>query len=113
MSLYRSPYEAYPFLSDDGADLRCDFEILTDRIALSASVGSHYTGGEATNRFNLTTGAATCGGPGNWAHLNNALVFELSPNPPTGDAPLTATLAAAVLSAAGAAALLLRKRNRA
>lgn len=87
--------------------------ILTDRIALSASVGSHYTGGEATNRFNLTTGAATCGGPGNWAHLNNALVFELSPNPPTGDAPLTATLAAAVLSAAGAAALLLRKRNRA
>lgn len=33
MSLYRSPYEAYPFLSDDGADLRCDFEILTDRIA--------------------------------------------------------------------------------
>ena len=87
--------------------------IRTDRIALSASVGSHYTGGEATNRFNLTTGAATCGGPGNWAHLNNALVFELSPNPPTGDAPLTATLAAAVLSAAGAAALLLRKRNRA
>ena len=30
---YRSPYEAYPFLSDDGCDLRCDFEILTDRMA--------------------------------------------------------------------------------
>jgi len=30
---YRSPYEAYPFLADDKDDLRCDFEILTDRIA--------------------------------------------------------------------------------
>ena len=33
MKLYRSPYEAYPFLSDDDGDLRCDFEILTDRIS--------------------------------------------------------------------------------
>ena len=33
MKLYRSPYEAYPFLADDAQDLRCDFEILTDRIA--------------------------------------------------------------------------------
>ena len=33
MKLYRSPYEAYPFLSDPADDLRCDFEILTDRIA--------------------------------------------------------------------------------
>lgn len=33
MKLYRSPYEAYPFLSDAGDDLRCDFEILTDRIS--------------------------------------------------------------------------------
>lgn len=30
---YRSPYEAYPFLSDSDADIRCDFEILTDRIS--------------------------------------------------------------------------------
>lgn len=33
MKPYRSPYEAYPFLSDPADDLRCDFEILTDRIA--------------------------------------------------------------------------------
>ena len=33
MELYRSPYEAYPFLSDDAGDLRCDFELLTDGMA--------------------------------------------------------------------------------
>lgn len=33
MELYRSPYEAYPFLAEDGADLRCDFELLTDLLA--------------------------------------------------------------------------------
>lgn len=33
MELYRSPYEAYPFLSDGSDDLRCDFELLTDEIA--------------------------------------------------------------------------------
>ena len=33
MDLYRSPYEAYPFLSEDGGDLRCDFELLTDAMA--------------------------------------------------------------------------------
>lgn len=32
-ALYRSPYEAYPFLSDDTNDLRCDFELLTDELA--------------------------------------------------------------------------------
>lgn len=32
-NLYRSPYEAYPFLCDDFNDLRCDFELLTDEIA--------------------------------------------------------------------------------
>ena len=31
--LYKSPYEAYPFLSDPAEDLRCDFEILTDKAA--------------------------------------------------------------------------------
>lgn len=30
---YRSPHEAYPFLSDPAQDLRCDFELLTDEIA--------------------------------------------------------------------------------
>ena len=33
MELYHSPYEAYPFLSDDSDDLRCDFELLTDEMA--------------------------------------------------------------------------------
>ena len=33
MSLYRSPYEAYPFLCDADDDLRCDFELLTDELA--------------------------------------------------------------------------------
>ena len=32
-TLYRSKYEAYPFLCDDINDLRCDFEIATDEIA--------------------------------------------------------------------------------
>ena len=31
--LYHSPYEAYPFLSDEAEDLRCDFELLTDEMA--------------------------------------------------------------------------------
>lgn len=31
--VYRSPYEAYPFLSDGSDDLRCDFELLTDEMA--------------------------------------------------------------------------------
>lgn len=33
MELYRSPYEAYPFLSDESDDLRCDFELLTDELS--------------------------------------------------------------------------------
>ena len=33
MKLYRSPYEAYPFLADADDDLRCDFEILTDKMS--------------------------------------------------------------------------------
>jgi len=35
---YRSPYEAYPFLSDKPEDLRCDFEILTDGIVSSVGL---------------------------------------------------------------------------
>ena len=38
MELYRSPYEAYPFLCDDSDDLRCDFELLTDYMASSAGL---------------------------------------------------------------------------
>ena len=33
MALYRSPYEAYPFLCDADDDLRCDFELATDELA--------------------------------------------------------------------------------
>lgn len=33
MELYRSPYEAYPFLCEPAEDLRCDFELLTDELA--------------------------------------------------------------------------------
>lgn len=35
--IYRSKYEAYPFLSDSSEDLRCDFEIFTDEI--SSTIG--------------------------------------------------------------------------
>ena len=35
---YRSPYEAYPFLCDPDDDLRCDFEIATDRMASRAGL---------------------------------------------------------------------------
>lgn len=31
--LYRSPFEAYPFLSEPAGDLRCDFELRTDALA--------------------------------------------------------------------------------
>lgn len=33
MEIYRSPYEAYPFLCDTPDDLRCDFELMTDEMA--------------------------------------------------------------------------------
>lgn len=38
MALYRSPYEAYPFLCDGDGDLRCDFELLTDELASAAGL---------------------------------------------------------------------------
>lgn len=31
--IYRSPYEAYPFLADEPEDFRCDFELLTDELS--------------------------------------------------------------------------------
>ena len=39
--VYRSPYEAYPFLADAPEDLRCDFEIMTDR--MSSETGLSHT----------------------------------------------------------------------
>lgn len=36
--MYRSPYEAYPFLADAPDDLRCDFELLTDKLASGAGL---------------------------------------------------------------------------
>lgn len=33
MELYHSPYEAYPFLSDESSNLCCDFELFTDLMA--------------------------------------------------------------------------------
>ena len=38
MDLYHSPYEAYPFLSDESDDLRCDFELLTDELTSAAGL---------------------------------------------------------------------------
>lgn len=38
MEVYRSPYEAYPFLCDADDDLRCDFELLTDELASAAGL---------------------------------------------------------------------------
>lgn len=38
MTVYRSPYEAYPFLCDADDDLRCDFELLTDELASGAGL---------------------------------------------------------------------------
>lgn len=38
MAVYRSPYEAYPFLSDADGDLRCDFELATDELASGAGL---------------------------------------------------------------------------
>lgn len=35
---YRSPYEAYPFLSEAASSYACDFEILTDEIASRAGL---------------------------------------------------------------------------
>lgn len=36
--LYRSPYEAYPFLSDASSNYCCDFELLTDELASSTAL---------------------------------------------------------------------------
>ena len=36
--VYRSPDEAYPFLADSIDDLRCDFELLTDRLSSKTGI---------------------------------------------------------------------------
>lgn len=48
--VYRSPYEAYPFLSDPPDDLRCDFELLTDEIAGRVGLLRAKTADEALRR---------------------------------------------------------------
>jgi ATP:cob(I)alamin adenosyltransferase len=42
-TMYRSKYEAYPFLPDAPDDLRCDFEILTDEIASMTGLLRSFT----------------------------------------------------------------------
>ena len=47
-------------------------------MAFSASIGTTYAGiGEQSNRYNITTGQAFCGGSENFSHKNNALKFTL------------------------------------
>ncbi len=43
--MYISPYNAYPFLSDPSEDLRCDFEILTDKISSMTGLLASMTEG--------------------------------------------------------------------
>ena len=105
------PAEDYAIVYDPEArtytyEVRIPFvktNITSSTIALSASVGAPYTGGDAANRYNITTGAATCGGPANWAHKDNALVIHLLTNPETGDPVVFAAVgfAAAALALCG------------
>lgn len=86
--------------------------VTTDKVAISASIGAPYTKGDGANRYNLTTGSATCGGAGNWAHLNNALVFRLLTNPNTGDAMnLFVAIGVIVVAAAGVFVAVKAKRR--
>ena len=48
--MYRSPCEAYPFLCDNDADLRCDFELLTDELASAAGLLRAQVGDEGLQR---------------------------------------------------------------
>src|SRR5690554_5507736 len=50
--IYRSKYEAYPFLSDKSDDLRCDFEIFTDEISSTIGLlGSKVEDGALINEL--------------------------------------------------------------
>lgn len=52
--VYRSKYEAYPFLSDEENDLRCDFEIFTDEIASQIGLLISLINDEGLNKELLT-----------------------------------------------------------
>ena len=43
MEIYRSPYEAYPFLAAQYDDLRCDFDISTDQLSSLIGLLSSFT----------------------------------------------------------------------
>ena len=48
--MYRSPYEAYPYLSSKPEDLRCDFELMTDELASMTGLLRGYEIGRASCR---------------------------------------------------------------
>lgn len=52
--IYRSRYEAYPFLCDDAEDLKCDFEIFTDEISAQIGLLLSSAGDEAIKKELLT-----------------------------------------------------------
>ena len=84
-------------------------------VAFSANITQNFSGqGDGANRYLFTTGAAFCGGPGNYSHEDNALHLTLTtaPNPGTGDAfvPSVAVIAA-FAAAASVVCLILRRRN--
>ncbi len=95
-------------------EVRIPFSLMnvtSDKVAISASIGSSYTGGDAANRYNLTIGSATCGGANNWAHLNNAMVFTLSTIPNTGDMDVLTVVAIVAVSALGVVVTLKAKKK--
>lgn len=55
MKPYKSPHEAYPFLSDAPEDLRCDFEILTDEASSSVGLLCSLVQGNAALHSELQT----------------------------------------------------------
>ena len=82
MNLYRSPYEAYPFLCDAGEDLRCDFELLTDEMASQTGLLAAKTaeaGSRAQAAGELTgpaaAEAAAVGTAGETARLQRELLW--------------------------------------
>lgn len=63
--MYSSPYEAYPFLSEPGDSLCCDFEILTDLI--TSKIGTLRSVADVSHRDELAK-VAEC-----FYHLNPTL----------------------------------------
>ncbi len=87
--------------------------IVSDKIAFSASIGAPYTGGDAANRYNFTTGASTCGGAYNWAHLNNALAITLPVIPNTSDNMNAFAVIAVMLSSVTVLAVTANRKRKA